>query len=448
MKILIPNLGSTSLKWRLFDFAHGEARVLHKGGFERVTNYAQAVGDCLAQLKETGALADERELAAIGFKTIIAKGVTGCVYLDENVLRAMEAYNDLAPAHNPPYITGIRLFAKRMPDVPLIALFETAFYQFAPDAMMRYAVPQPWHDAGIRRWGFHGASHKYIAERSADLLGRPDIAERTRQLYVSERAGSARGPRGSSGSPRPELVEGREDSESSNAGARANGGGAPLRVISCHLGGSSSITGILNGVAIGNSLGMSPQSGLPQNNRVGDLDSAAVPYAMRALGLSLEEAERQLTQESGLKGLSGLSNDIRDLQDAARHGHPGATLALDVFVASARHWIGAYFLELNGADAVVFTAGIGENAADLRDRICANLDAVGLVLDAERNAATRAREGVISAADSRVKVLVIPTNEELVVAREARRLLVSRHNDLGGHLPMVDNLTSEVVTRD
>src|SRR5689334_5505891 len=286
MKILIANLGSTSLKWRLFDFANGAETLLHKGGFERVTDYAKAIEDCLAQLKTSGAIAGEGELAAVGFKTVIAKGVTGCVRLEASVLAAMEAYNGLAPAHNPPYITGIRLFAKRIPNVPLVGLFETAFYQFAPEPMMRYAVPEAWHDIGVRRWGFHGASHKFIAERSAEMLGRADVARRARNLYLDRGDTAVDGP--------------------------------PLRVISCHLGGTSSITGIVNGVAIGNSLGMSPQSGLPHNNRVGDLDSAAVPYAMRALGLSLDEAERQLSKDAGLKGLSGgLSNDIRDIQEAA-----------------------------------------------------------------------------------------------------------------------------------
>jgi acetate kinase len=395
MKVLISNLGSTSLKWRLFEFTANDddARMLHKGGFERVTDYARAIEDCLEQLKDAGAIADERDLAAVGFKTVIAKGMTGCVRVTEDVLRAMEAYSALAPAHNPPYITGIRVFAERMPRVPLIALFETAFYQFAPEALMRYAVPETWNDAGVRRWGFHGASHKFIAERSAEVLGRPDVAERVRRLYID-------GPDAPVNAP-------------------------ALRVISCHLGGSSSVTGILNGVAIGNSLGMSPQSGLPHNNRVGDLDSAAVPYVMRTFGLSLDEVDRQLTKESGLKGLSGLSNDVRDLQAAAAQGNAKARLALDVFAAAARHWIGAYIVALNGADAIVFTAGIGENSPELRDAICANLDQLGIVLDPVRNATMRAQEGTISAPSSRVKVLVIPTNEELVVAREAARLLVS-----------------------
>ncbi len=393
MKVLVANLGSTSLKWRLFDFSNGGEQLLHKGGFERVSDYPKAIEDCLAELKNAGALPRESDLAAVGFKTVIAKGVTGCVRLDEQAVQAMEAYNGLAPAHNPPYITGIRLFGRRLPGVPLVGLFETAFYQFAPECLMRYAVPDPWHAAGVRRWGFHGASHKFIAERSAELLGRKEVAERARRLYVD--------------------------------GARSPVSGAPLRVISCHLGGTSSITGILNGAAIGNSLGMSPQSGLPHNNRVGDLDSLAVPYAMRSLGLSLAEAERQLCEESGLRALSGVSNDIRDIQTAAVQGNAKAQLALDVFVASARHWIGGYFFQLNGADALVFTAGIGENRVELRDAICANLDQLGIVLDPVKNNSTRATEGVISTAASRVKVMVIPTNEELVVAREAKRLLDS-----------------------
>ncbi len=394
MKILIANLGSTSLKWRLFDSSNSFERLLHKGGFERVTDYPKAIEDCLAELKASGAIQNENDLAAVGFKTVLAKDVTGCVRLDDLALKAMADYNGLAPAHNPPYITGIKLFAQRIPGVPLLGLFETAFYQFAPPAMMRYAVPAAWHDAGVRRFGFHGASHKFIAERSAELLGREDVAERTRRLYVD--------------------------------GGKTKINGAPLRVISCHLGGSSSVTGILNGAAIGTSMGMSPQSGLPQNNRVGDLDAEALPYAVKTLGLSLEEAQRQLSKESGLKGLSGVSNDIRDILEAAHAGNAAAKMSVDVFVASARHWIGSYFFELNGADAIVFTAGTGENRPEIRAAICANLDQLGIVLDPEKNQSTRAAEAVISAANSRVKILVIPTNEELVVAREVKRFL--EHN--------------------
>jgi acetate kinase len=396
MKILVANIGTTSLKWRLFDFSNGAERLVHKGGFERVTDYPKAIEDCLTELKSSNALRDETELSAVGFKTVIARNVTGCVRLDEPVLQAMTDYNGLAPAHNPPYIIGIQLFARRMPRVPLIGLFETAFHQFAPEAAMRYAVPESWVHIGIRRWGFHGASHKFMAERSAELLGRPDVAERARQLYVN--------------------------------GGATKISGAPLRVISCHLGGSSSVTGILNGASIGTSMGMSPQSGLPQNNRVGDLDVEALPYAAKMLGLTLEDAQKQLSKQSGLLGLSGVSNDVRDVAEAAKQGNPKAKLALDVFVASARHWIGSYFLELNGADALVFTAGTGENRADLRAAICANLENLGIRLDAANNDSTRATEAMISAADSAVKIFVIPTNEELVVAREAKRFLETRNN--------------------
>lgn len=391
MKILVANLGSTSLKYRLFDFSGAEEKLLARGGVERVTDYAQAIESCLGELRHGGWIHDESDLAAVGFKTIMARGINGCVRLDEKVVRAMEEYNAVAPAHNPPYITGIRLFAQRMPKVPLIGLFETAFYQWAPAESMRYAVSEAWYQAGVRRWGFHGASHKFIAERSAEMLCREDVANRARRLYV--------------------------DSGKSPVHAPA------LRVISCHLGGSSSVAGILNGVAIGNSMGLSPQSGLPQNNRTGDLDAFALPFVMRSMGLSLEEAERQLCQESGLKALSGGYNDIRDIEAQAAQGNAGARLALDVFIDSARHWIGAYYLQLNGADALVFTAGIGENRAGVRAEICRNLDQLGIILDPALNSQTRGREGIVSAPESRVKVIVIPTNEELVVAREARRFL-------------------------
>jgi acetate kinase len=396
VKILVANIGSTSLKWRLFQFANGGERLLHKGGFERVADYPKAIEDCLGQLRAAGALAGETDLAAVGFKTVIAKGISGCVLLDERVLAAMEAYNGIAPAHNPAYVTGIRLFRERLPRVPMVGLFETAFYQFAPEAMMRYAVPPAWHEIGVRRWGFHGASHKFIAERSAELLGRLDVAERVRRLYVD--------------------------------GGRTPVNDPALRVISCHLGGSSSVSGIRNGIAIGNSLGMSPQSGLPHNNRVGDLDAEAIPHAVRTLGITLEEAQRQLSRDAGLKGLSGVSNDIRDILAAARQGHTGAQLALDVFVASARHWIGGYFFEMGGAEAIVFTAGIGENQSEIRAAICAGLQGLGIELDAARNDATRGTEAVISTPASRVKLMVIPTNEELVVAREAKRLLETARN--------------------
>ncbi len=396
MHILVANLGSTSFKYRLFRFdGAGEPTPLAKGGFERVTDHGSAIDACLEELRTAGHVRSTADLHGVGFKTVLGRDLTGCVPADERVIAALEGMREIAPAHNPPYAEGIRRFREKLPGVPLVALFETAFYQWMPEAATRYAVPPSWHDAGVRRHGFHGASHKFVAERSADLLDRPDVAARVRELY---RAGPA---------PLP-------------ASAR------PLRVISCHLGGSSSVTGIRDGLAIGTSMGLSPQSGLPQNNRVGDLDSAAVPFVVKTLGLSLAEIERQLTRESGLLGLSGVGNDLRDIRAAAAAGDARARLAIEVFVHSARHWIGAFLLELGGCDALVFTAGIGENNPDIRAAICAGLEGLGLVLDTVRNE-TRRGEGEVSAADSRVKVLVIPANEELVVARETLRRLSQRN---------------------
>ncbi|OIR08225.1 acetate kinase [mine drainage metagenome] len=392
MQILVANLGSTSFKYRLFALEGEEARLLARGGSERVTDYGAAIGRALEELSAGGHVKSAGDLAGVGFKTVLGGDVSGCVLADERVEKALRDTADLAPAHNPPYAEGLRLFRERLPAVPRVALFETAFYQWVPDHAARYAVPESWYAAGIRRNGFHGASHKFVAERSAELLGREDVAAGAKRLYLD-------GP------------------------ARITG--APLRVISCHLGGSSSVTAIRNGVAIGTSMGLSPQSGLPQSNRVGDLDSAALPCAMRRLGLSLEEAERQLVKESGLLGLSGVSNDLRDIRAAADAGDARARRAIDVLVHSIRHWIGAFWIELGGCDALVFTAGIGENNPWLREAVCAGLDGLGLTLDASANAASK-HETNLATTSSPTRVLVIPANEELVVARETARLLHAR----------------------
>ncbi|MCC7517621.1 MAG: acetate kinase [Verrucomicrobiae bacterium] len=399
MKILVANLGSTSLKYRLFDFSDGRERMLARGGFERLTDHGPAIEACLAELRAGGWMRDASDLAAVGFKVVMARGLNGCVRLDAAAIEAMEAFNAVAPAHNPPYVNGIRKFARRMPKTPLIGLFETAFYQWTPEAAMRYGIPEEWHDLGVRRWGFHGASHKFIAERSAEILGREDVAARVRDLYVDGETNPVREP--------------------------------ALRVISCHLGGSTSISGIRNGLAIGNSLGMSPQSGVLHNNRVGDLDAFALPYVMRATGMTMAEAERILCKDSGLKGVSGGHSDMRDLSEAAAKGDARAKLALEMFVHQTRHWIGAFFAELNGLDALVFTGGIGENQANVREMICRDLDALGLALDPDANAkAARGAEASLGVSSARAKTLVIPTNEELVVAREARRLLLKKNPSL------------------
>ena len=390
MLILVANLGSTSFKYRLFRMDESGGVVVAKGGYERVSDHAGVIDDALATLQSDGVIASPDDIDAVGFKTVLGKNLSGCVIADQTAIDALEGFAAVAPAHNPPYANGIRQFAMSMPKAKLVALFETAFYQWTSAASYNYAIPKAWRDIGIRRYGFHGASHKFIAERSAELCDREDVAQIARRLYLD-------GPGSISGKP--------------------------FRVVSCHLGGSSSVTGILNGVAIGTSMGFSPQSGLPQNNRVGDLDSGAIPYAMRTLGISLDEAERQLTKESGLLGLSGVSNDIRDINAAAASGNPDAKLALDALVHSIRHWIGAFILEMGGIDALVFTAGIGENGADTRAAVCANLEGFGLNLDPAKNSACRATEAAISCDNSPAMILVIPANEERVLAREVFRKL-------------------------
>jgi acetate kinase len=392
MKILVANLGSTSFKYRLFDMA--DERLLARGGVERIgsdrsrcfveaggvkdefthaaPDHAAAVRLCLKQLADPklACLKDPGELAAIGFKAVHAQGISGVQRVDERVLQAMEAYADVAPAHNPPYITAMRLLARELPQIPLVAAFETGFHEDIAPAQRLYAVPLEWATKhGVQRWGFHGASHRYIAERTAKLLHNPEA-----------------------------------------------------RIISCHLGGSSSLCAISEGMSEANSLGMSPQSGLPHNNRVGDFDPFALPAVMRATGKTLEQVLDDLANRSGLLGLSGKSNDLRDIEEAAAAGDARAKLALDVFVAAVRHYLGAYLLVLNGADAIVFTGGIGENSAAMRSAVCANLDWFGIRLDPVRNREAKG-EVPIHEVTSRVELWIMPTNEEIVVARQAKELL-------------------------
>jgi acetate kinase len=391
MKILVANLGSTSFKYRLFDMT--DEKLLARGGVERIgsaqsacfveangqreemtveaRDHAVAVRLCLDQLADPkrGCLKDANELAGIGFKAVHAKGVSGVRRVDALVLAAMEEYSDVAPAHNPPYITVMRLLAKELPGIPLVAAFETGFHQTIAPAQKLYAIPKEWaNDLGVQRWGFHGASHRYIAGRAAELLGRPGA-----------------------------------------------------KIISCHLGGSSSLCAIEAGQSRANSLGMSPQSGLPQNNRVGDFDPFALPCIIRATGKSLEQVLDDLANRSGLLGLSGF-NDIRDIQAEARNGNGVAQQALDVYVAAIRQYLGGYLVLLNGADAIVFTGGIGENASMIRSAVCANLDWFGIALDPAKNERAKG-EVAIHATDSRVAIWIMPTNEEIVVARQAAALL-------------------------
>ena len=380
MILLVANIGSTSFKFRLFDMT--DERELARGGAERIgmdnanvkvgdqtwsgplADHGEAIDRCLRMLPDP-----KVKLEAIGFKAVHGGPISGAVRIDEKVLETMTAFFDIAPAHNPPYVAAMKAFADKLPDVPQVAAFETAFHQTIPPSRTTYAVSWEWTQAGVRRYGFHGASHRYIAVRSAELLKRDD-----------------------------------------------------LRLISCHMGGSSSISAINGGKSAANSFGATPQSGLPHNNRVGDFDVYALLKALPAFGLTFEQALAEMAKNGGLLGISGVSNDHRDIEEAAAKGNKRAQLALDVLTESVRHYIGAYLAVLNGADLIVFTGGIGENGAEFRAAVCDRMDYAGIKLDPERNK-VRGREATISADDSRVRIMVIPTNEELIVARQAYEVL-------------------------
>ena len=392
MKILVANLGSTSFKYRLFDM-DGQ-RQLARGGIERIgaaesrcaveigdfqqtltaaiPDHAVAVRKCLEQLTDpqTGCLQDAGEVSAIGFKAVHGGRLSGVQRVNPQLLAAMEEMNQVAPAHNPPYIAAMRQLAEKLPDIPLVAAFETGFHATVPDRLKFYACPFEWAEKfHVQRWGFHGASHRYIANRTADLLGRED-----------------------------------------------------LRVISCHLGGSSSLCAIRGRQSVQTSMGMSPQSGLPHNNRVGDFDPFALPVVIKATGKSLDQVLAELAEHGGLLGLSGVSGDVRDLEQAAAEGNQRARLALDMFTSEVRRYLGGMLVELGGLDVLVFTGGIGENAAGVRAAVCANLDELGIQLDPTLNENPQ-HEAKINSPTSRTQIWTIPTNEEIVVARQAQELL-------------------------
>ena len=383
-QVLVANLGSTSFKFRLFEMP-GE-RVLARGGCERIGSASSSVHfqrenseketgemvlpDHLAAIRWAAEkLGGIERVAAVGFKPVMAKDISGTREMDEQVLAAMEELNDLFPAHNPPYISGVRAFRAAYPSLPCIGTFETAFYDFLPPYNRRFPIPLEWEKKyGVRRTGFHGASHRYVAERCAEIFDRQD-----------------------------------------------------LRIISCHLGGSSSIAAIRGGVAVNSSWGMTAQSGLPHNNRAGDFDCFAMFYLARKIGW--EALEKGLSADAGLKGMSGLaSGDMRDLREAAAAGNADAELAIAVFAASIRKYLGQFLVELNGADVLVFTGGIGENDPGLRARVCANLSFCGLELDLSANSSASG-ESLISTPSSTIAVRVIPANEELIIARNAWNFL-------------------------
>lgn len=368
MLILVANLGSTSFKYKLLDMEQ-EGEVIAKGLYERIgqegspfRNHGDVIDVILKELP--------RKPDAIGFKAVHGGPISGAVRVNEAVIKVQEEFADVAPAHNPPYIAAMKAFMAKLPGTPQVAAFETAFHQTIPMARQVYAIPHEWTEKlGIRRYGFHGASHRYISLRV------------------------------------PELVE--------NA----------RRIISCHLGGSCSICAIENGKSVANSFGMTAQSGVPHNNRVGDFDGLAMQKLLTH-GLSITDIFKKLSKESGMLGMSGISQDMRDIEKAMHAGDARAKLAIDAFVESVRHFIGAYLVALGGCDCLVFTGGIGENGIAIREAICRNLEFAGIILDPQKNQ-VRGKEEKISKVESNCEIWVVPTNEELVVAMQAEAVLTA-----------------------
>lgn len=390
-KILTANLGSTSYKYALFEVSeNGLAKCLVRGAAERVSDYTSEISKSLEDLKQAGFKPESFD--AVAFKTVLGKNLSGIRFADSQVLDALDSMAFVAPAHNPPYAAAIRAFEKILPALPRVALFETSFYQWAPEAWKRCSVPESWNEIGVRRNGFHGATHKFAAERTAELCERPDAAESARELY-------------SNGKPL-ELEK-------------------PFRHVNCHLGGSSSVCGILNGAAIGASMGFTPQSGLPQSNRVGDLDSMAIPFAMKTLNLNVEDATKQLSKNGGLLGISGVSNDMRDIREAALQGNSKAELAIEVLCNSTLSYIGAFMAQMGGLDAISFSGGMGENNPWLREKILKPLETLGVKIDKKENETRFGKnaEGIISANDSQIKIACISADEELVLVRETSKFL-------------------------
>ncbi|MBI3922216.1 MAG: acetate/propionate family kinase [Armatimonadetes bacterium] len=395
MKLLVVNVGSTSLKFRLFEMPR-EA-LLAVGKVERVggasspftyhrgdeakleknieaPNQRAAIEHVLQLLTDpvSGVLSDLNDLDAVGFKPVHAKGIADAVFITEEGIQAMEEYTPLAPAHNPPYIEAFRIFQDLLPGKPLVGVFEPAFHKTIPDHARTYGIPYEWTEKhAIRRYGFHGASHRYVSHRA------------------------------------PELVGGNREE---------------LKIISCHLGGSSSICAIRNGESVDISMGFSPQSGLPNATRNGDLDPFIILYMMEKEGLSTDDIRSALSKNGGLKGISGLSGDVRDLEEAAAAGNHRAALALRVFVHETKKYIGAYTAILEGFDVLAFTGGIGENGIAVRESLCRGLECLGIHLDPSKNN-RRGEEGIISRDGSPVQIVVVLANEELVIARETFRLV-------------------------
>jgi acetate kinase len=391
VRVLVPNLGSTSLKYQLLDMA--DERVVAHGRIEsigsdrtrfsfstadgRVTEEAAAVPDhrgAVDRLLAHVSALERDAVDAVGLKTVHGgPGYTGSCLVTDAVLDAMKDFSAVAPIHNPIYIQAIEILRDALPGTPMVAVFEPGFHRTIPECASLYGVPYEWSEEyGVRRYGFHGSSHRYVSQRAAEILD-----------------------------------------------ARAEG----LRLVSCHLGGSSSVCAVHDGESVDTSFGFSPQSGLEQGTRCGDLDPFAVFYVMERTKATAGEMAELLCKSSGLLGISGVSGDLREIEEAADRGHRRAALAIDVFVHGIKKQIGASAAVMGGIDALVFTGGIGENSWRIRERVCLGLGFLGVELDVQQNRDPESCGGIVSAPDAPVAVAVIRTNEELAVAREAVRVL-------------------------
>ena len=395
MNVLVINCGSSSLKYQLIN-SDTEA-VLAKGLCERIgidgmltyqpeggekekseiamPTHTEAINAVLAALtnEKSGVIKSLSEVGAVGHRVVHGgeKFTSSCLINDES-MKAIEECNDLAPLHNPANLIGIRACQELMPGVPMVAVFDTAFHQTMPDVAYTYGIPYEYYEKyKVRRYGFHGTSHSYVSKRTAEIVGKP---------YDQ------------------------------------------MKIIVCHLGNGASISAVNCGKSVDTSMGLTPLEGLVMGTRSGDLDPAIIDFVGKKEGLSLDEMNEVLNKKSGMLGISGVSSDGRDLEAAAETGNKRAQLALDVFDYRVIKYIGAYAAAMNGVDAIAFTAGIGENNIKMRKDVCSSLTYLGVKLDEEKNN-VRGEERIISADDSKVQVLLVPTNEELAIARETLALV-------------------------
>ena len=391
-KIIAINAGSSSLKFQLFEMP--EEHVIAKGLIERIglndsiftitvhgkkqtytldiQNHATAVMMLLDKLTATGMIKSLNEIEGVGHRVVHGGELFhDSALVTDEVLEQIEGLSELAPLHNPANLTGIIAFQRALPDVPAVVVFDTAFHQTMPESSFLYSLPYEYYKKyGIRKYGFHGTSHKYVSQRAADMLGRP--------------------------------IE-------------------QLRILSCHLGNGASIAAIEGGKSIDTSMGFTPLAGVTMGTRSGNLDPALIPFIMEKTGKTAEEVLEILNKESGLLGVSGVSSDLRDITIAAEQGEERAVLALEVFANRIHKYIGSYAARMSGMDAIIFTAGIGENSESVRARVLQGLEFMGVYWDPSLNK-VRGKEAFLNYPHSPVKVMVIPTNEEVMIARDVVRL--------------------------